>query len=693
MSFSSRWIETPEHVTELEGGLPAGFRASGVACGLKPSGALDLGLLVSDAPETVSAARFTRSGVLAAPVLLTQERCRVNAIRAVVANSGNANAATGRRGLEDAARMQGGTAMAAGVPEDQVAVASTGVIGVHLDTDKLMRGIAAARRELSAEGDDLFGEAIRTTDKFVKSASLEVRLSSGTVRLCAQAKGAGMISPAFATMLCFVETDAALAPETADLLLGVCVKRSFDRISVDGQLSTNDTAILMASGASGVQVVPESDDELRFGEALDMLLRRLALLMARDGEGARRVGRVVAHGGHEDTVVRAARAVANSPLVKAALHGGDPNWGRIAQAVGGAVHDSAPLPLDIWIEDVQVCRAGAALPHDVPALAAAGGGRRGRVRGRPARRGRRGRGVLLRPLARVRDDQRGVHDMMRDVGTLLEALPYIREFHGRTVVIKYGGAAMNDPELREDFARDVVLLKYVGMNPIVVHGGGPEITRYMERLDLPVEFVGGLRVSDEATVEIAKMVLVGKVNKDIVQRINRHGQPGVGLSGDDGQLFRVSTIEGPGGEDIGLVGKIERVNAGVIEHIAADYIPVIASVGADREGRSHNVNADEAAAAVARAMGAYKIMFLTDVPGWLSDPADPGSVISETGADEVEAALDGTAGGMRPKLQACLDAIHGGVSFAHIVDGRVPHSVLLELFTDAGQGTKIRPAS
>jgi acetylglutamate kinase len=282
---------------------------------------------------------------------------------------------------------------------------------------------------------------------------------------------------------------------------------------------------------------------------------------------------------------------------------------------------------------------------------------------------------------------------MRDVGTLLEALPYIREFHGRTVVIKYGGAAMNDPELREDFARDVVLLKYVGMNPIVVHGGGPEITRYMERLNLPVEFVGGLRVSDEATVEVAKMVLVGKVNKDIVLRINRHGQPAVGLCGDDGLLFRVSTMEGPGGEDIGYVGRIEKVNAGVIEHIAADYIPVIASIGADRDGRSHNINADEAAAAVARALGAYKIMFLTDVPGWLSDPGDVSSVISETGADEVEAALATTAGGMRPKLQACLDAIHGGVSFAHIVDGRVPHSVLLELFTDAGQGTKIRPAS
>jgi len=282
---------------------------------------------------------------------------------------------------------------------------------------------------------------------------------------------------------------------------------------------------------------------------------------------------------------------------------------------------------------------------------------------------------------------------MRDINTLLEALPYIREFHGRTVVIKYGGAAMSDPALREDFARDVVLLKYVGMNPVVVHGGGREITHYMERLDLPVEFVGGLRVSDEATVEVAKMVLVGKVNKDIVLRINRHGQPAVGLCGDDGLLFRVDTMEGPGGEDIGYVGRIERVNIGVIEHIAEDYIPVIASIGADRAGRSHNVNADEAAAAVARALGAYKLMFLTDVPGWLSDPDDPASVISETGADQVEAALDGIAGGMRPKLRACLDAIYGGVGYAHIVDGRVPHSVLLELFTDAGQGTKIRPAS
>jgi acetylglutamate kinase len=280
---------------------------------------------------------------------------------------------------------------------------------------------------------------------------------------------------------------------------------------------------------------------------------------------------------------------------------------------------------------------------------------------------------------------------VRDITTLLEALPYIREFYGKTVVIKYGGAAMTDPALKEEFARDVVLLKYVGMNPVVVHGGGPEITSYMRRLDLPVEFVDGLRVSSEATVEVAKMVLVGKVNKDIVLLINRHGQPAVGLCGDDGLLFRASRQPSPSGQDIGFVGRIERVDVNVLNHVAQDYIPVVASVGADREGNSYNINADEAAGAVAKALGAYKLMFLTDVPGWLSDPSDPASVVSEAGTDVIEASLPTISGGMRPKLQACLEAIDGGVSYAHIVDGRVPHSLLLELFTDAGQGTKIGP--
>jgi acetylglutamate kinase len=280
--------------------------------------------------------------------------------------------------------------------------------------------------------------------------------------------------------------------------------------------------------------------------------------------------------------------------------------------------------------------------------------------------------------------------MPRDVSTLLEALPYIRQFHGQTIVIKYGGAAMVEDSLRESFARDVVLLKYVGLHPVIVHGGGNEISEHMGKLGLDVEFVDGLRVTDQDTVDVAKMVLVGKVNKDIVQRINRHGQLAVGVSGDDGGLFRVSKTK-PGGKDIGFVGKVDFVNTGLLDHIQNDYISVIASVGSDRDGQSYNINADEAAGAVAHALGASKTIFLTDVAGWLKDPSDPTTLISQTTTDEVEKALPTIDGGMKPKLQACIDAIRGGGNSASIVDGREPHSILLELFTDEGFGTQIKP--
>jgi acetylglutamate kinase len=275
------------------------------------------------------------------------------------------------------------------------------------------------------------------------------------------------------------------------------------------------------------------------------------------------------------------------------------------------------------------------------------------------------------------------------VETLLEALPYIREFHGRTVVIKYGGAAMSDEELRDGFATDVVLLKYVGLNPVIVHGGGPDITRYMERLGMEVRFVEGVRVSDPETVEVAKMVLLGKVNADIVMRLNRHGQPSVGLSGEDGALFSVAPHARA--DEVGFVGEIERVDVGVLNHIAADYIPVIASMGTDREGNSYNVNADTAAGKVAAALGAHKALFLTDVTGWLAEPDDPDSLISRATVEDVSRGLVGVGGGMRPKLEACLEAIRGGAQAAHIVDGRRPHALLLELFTTAGVGTMVTP--
>ncbi|HEV7584396.1 MAG TPA: bifunctional glutamate N-acetyltransferase/amino-acid acetyltransferase ArgJ [Solirubrobacteraceae bacterium] len=371
--FSSRWVPAPGHVRELPhgAGLPGGFRAAGVAAGVKRSGDPDVGLLVCDSPEPVSAVRFTSSSTAAAPVLVSRERCRLSALRVVLANAGCANAATGRRGLDDAAKTQGAAAAAAAVDASEVVLASTGAISHHLPVDSVIKGILQARSQLREDGDADFQRAIQTTDAFEKRVNVELQLPSGAVRLSAQCKGAGMISPRFATMLCFLQTDAALSPETADLLLGVCVKRSFDRASVDGQLSTNDTAVLMCSGASGVAVAPESEDELRFGEALDALLRQLAVMIVADGEGARRIARVAVRGGDPESVEMAARAVANSPLVKAALHGGDPNWGRIVQAVGGALPGPTQLAVDVTIERIPVCSDGAAIPYDERALARA----------------------------------------------------------------------------------------------------------------------------------------------------------------------------------------------------------------------------------------------------------------------------------------------------------------------------------
>jgi glutamate N-acetyltransferase/amino-acid N-acetyltransferase len=367
--FRSRWVEAPSHVAELEPQLlPAGFRAAGVAAGIKPSG-LDVGVLASDEPNTVSAARFTTNARLGAPVIVSKE-ADLDRLRAVAANSGCSNVGDAVRGLETAAAMQAAAAEELGVEPGQVAVASTGVIGVELPRQRVVDGVRSACGSLGPDAAD-FSESILTSDAGPKRACLEVTLPSGGVRLAAQAKGAGMISPRHATMFCFVETDAALDAATLDLLTGVCVKRSFDRISVDGQLSTSDTVVALASGASGTRVEPESPDELALGEALDALLRQLALEIVHDGEGARRVGRVVVTGA-PDAVEPVARAVANSPLVKSALHGGDPNFGRILQAAGQVWPAGDPFIVDLEIEGHQVVSAGEVV-EPAPAALVQGG--------------------------------------------------------------------------------------------------------------------------------------------------------------------------------------------------------------------------------------------------------------------------------------------------------------------------------
>lgn len=278
--------------------------------------------------------------------------------------------------------------------------------------------------------------------------------------------------------------------------------------------------------------------------------------------------------------------------------------------------------------------------------------------------------------------------------TLVEALPYIKEYFGRRVVIKFGGSALSELELMDSVAEDIVLMKYVGIDPIVIHGGGPEITKHMERFNLPVKFVDGLRVTDEAAMEIVKMVLVGKVNMGIVSAINRHGNLAVGVTGEDGRLLQADRKR-VDGADLGYVGEIRTVEPKLLEDLMARaFVPVVASVGAGRDGESLNINADAAAAAIAETLAADKIIFLTNVKGLYKDMNDSDSLISSLDLKGCEELMqdENVSHGMRPKVMGCMSAVAGGVRRAHILDGRIPHALLLEIFTDSGIGTMITAA-
>lgn len=286
--------------------------------------------------------------------------------------------------------------------------------------------------------------------------------------------------------------------------------------------------------------------------------------------------------------------------------------------------------------------------------------------------------------------------MLAKAATLVEALPWLESFSGKTVVVKYGGNAMTRPELQAAFAEDVVFLRYCGVRVIVVHGGGPQITAHLDRLGVVSEFRGGFRVTTEETMQVVRMVLVGQVNSDVVSLVNAHGPFAVGLSGEDAQLFtaerRDALVDGQL-TDIGFVGDVVKVQPGIVTALLDEgKVPVVATVARGLDGALYNVNADTAASALAVAVGAEKLVVLTDVEGLYADWPDSDDVISEIKADELQTLLPSLASGMIPKMEACLRAVQGGVPRAHVLDGRVPHTLLLELFTDEGVGTMVVPS-
>jgi acetylglutamate kinase len=292
-------------------------------------------------------------------------------------------------------------------------------------------------------------------------------------------------------------------------------------------------------------------------------------------------------------------------------------------------------------------------------------------------------------MSTVSADER-VRDAGAKAHVLAEALPYIREFNGKVVVVKYGGHAMDDPALADLFAQDVVLMRLVGMNPVVVHGGGPQISDLMRKLGKEPEFVDGLRVTDAETIDIVRMALVGKVNREVVASVNRHGPFAIGLSGEDAGLITVR----PRDPRLGFVGEIVRIEPAIVERqLREELIPVIATVGVDADGQAYNVNADTVAGAIAESLQAEKLVYLTDVAGLFADRDDPGSLVAQTDGARLEAMVEAGAfdGGMIPKVESCIDALRAGVRRAHVLDGRIPHALLLEFFTREGIGTMVNP--
>ncbi|ABC80363.1 bifunctional glutamate N-acetyltransferase/amino-acid acetyltransferase ArgJ [Anaeromyxobacter dehalogenans] len=694
--------------------IPKGFRFGGVACGLKPQ-RRDLALVVSDHPAA-AAGLFTINKAAAAPVLDARTRVPAEGIRAIVVNSGNANALTGPAGLDDVTVIRSAVADALGIQKRAVLTASTGVIGARLPAMKVVTAMPALVDQLG-DHPDLAAEAIMTTDTRPKMAAREVTLGGKTAIVTAICKGSGMLAPQLATTICLLVTDAAVTPRALQDALARAVHRTLEMVTVDGEMSTNDTVYALANGLAGNPRISDPGPDLdRLETALSDLLEEMARAMAADGEGATKLVEVVVSGAPSDEAARdCARAVASSPLVKAALFGADPNWGRVLATVGARA-GAMSYPIDpyrarVVLQGVTVFEGGAPVELDREML---------RTRMRDSRidvlvelADGAARAVawgcdlsydyvkinadytsliVQRPDGGVGKDDRVSNYSPAFKRTLLaEALKYIAAFSGQVAVIKYGGAAMVKDSLKAAFAEDVTLLKKVGLKPVVVHGGAPEITRTLEKLGERSEFVDGMRITDAQSLPVVEMVLTGKVNQELVALLNARSAGAVGLSGKDGQLLRARKAVHESGRDLGYVGEVVEVNTKFLRmFLDGGYVPVISPIGLTEEGTGLSINADDVAAAIAVALGAPKLIYLTDVPGVLESAPD-GQLVRQLTLADLDRRIQAGAitGGMKWKAWAIQTALRGGVGRVHVLDGRQPHTVIAELFTDRGVGSLV----
>ncbi len=689
---------------------PKGFTFSGVHAGIKPS-RKDMALFFSEAACS-AAACFTASRAKAAPILDALPRLPGDGFHAVLVNSGNANSLTGAAGVEDTRKISAELAGLLKVPPEALLAASTGVIGIRLPVQKMLSALPKLVREQRVDP-EVAAEAIMTTDTRLKMASRTVRLGEVDVTLCAIAKGSGMIAPQLATVLCVILTDCAISPALLDGALKAAMTTSFNSLTVDGDMSPNDTVYALANGLAGnarIDAEGPALDTVR--AALVELCEEMAREVALDGEGSTKLIQVTVSGAPGEACARdLSKAIAGSLLVKAAVFGADPNWGRILATVGARAGSQGfpvdPHAAEVSVQGVVVYRQEP-VPHDKVALKAKM--REPEVRisvqlhAGPDSAVAHGCDlsydyvkinadytsliVSAEDGAVAKDDRLSNYSPKFKQTLLVEALSYISQFSGRRCVIKYGGAAMVKESLKRSFCNDINLLRSVGLKPVVVHGGGPEITRALDKLGTRTKFVDGVRVTSTSDLKVVEMVLSGSINSEIVTLLNRQGGHAVGVSGKDGALLKARKLVAESGKDLGQVGEITQVNKAFLEMLLDQgYVPVISPIGIGDDGESYNINADAVAAEVAVAVRATKLIFLTDVAGILENA----ELVSELTASELGKKVEGgtISGGMRVKARWIQKALQGGVERVHVIDGRTPHSVIAELFTDRGVGTLV----
>ena len=694
--------------------LPKGFLAAGRNLGIKNS-KRDVGVLLAEQPAVLAACVSDNRSRASCVIRTDRIRAAGHPVRAVLTVSGNANALNGPAGAADDQRLAEAVAKALAVDVDEVLTAYTGVLGYPLPIERLAPQIPRLMPELVARPRN-FAESILTTDRTVKIAYREIFVAGHRVRLHGVAKGAGMIAPSLATLLAFITTDAVIERSVWQALLQKAVDDSFNQLTVDGEMSTNDQVIALANGRSrSPKIEAGSPTAVALLQALTDVCLDLARQVADDGEGATRRIEVQIEGAPDAETARSiARSVAGSVLVKAAVFGADHNAAARVVATAGAA--AARLNVPFEPDEITLTMQGDVLFSD------------GALRIDQANQLRR---KLAEPIADVKlsigregataraigcdltydyvkinadyssithtgsDGRVAVKERLAPLGPsikkklLLEALRYIDQFRGMRAVIKLGGHGMVDPKLEEQFAEDVLLLRSVGLLPIVVHGGATEITRTLERMGRTSEFVDGLRVTDHDSMSVVEMVLTGAVNQRLVAAFNRAGQSAVGLSGKDGGLIRARRVVSE--RDLGQVGEVESVDVALLNILERDgYVPVISPVGLGSDGETYNLNSDVAAAELARGFGASKLIFLGDEPGL----TEGDEVVSELTSDQLKRRIDRGAvtDQMMTKLQSALRALASGISSVHLVDGRVPHNLIAELFTDTGVGTLIRRA-